>query len=64
VQQSPEVAAGDLLRALGVSSTRPGREDTPRRMARLHLRAAALNLRRLLNLGLTGADGTWSLASA
>ena len=29
----------------------------------LHLRAAALNLRRLLNLGLTGTDGHWALAS-
>ena len=28
----------------------------------LHHRAAALNLRRLLNLGLTFADGTWALA--
>ena len=30
----------------------------------LHLRAAAIDLRRLLNLGLTGIDGTWSLAPA
>ena len=30
----------------------------------LHLRAAALNLRRLLNLGLTRTDGTWILATA
>ena len=29
----------------------------------LHLRAAAINLRRLLNLGLTGTDGHWALAS-
>ena len=29
----------------------------------LHLRAAAINLRRLLALGLTGTDGRWSLAS-
>ncbi|MBW8766226.1 MAG: IS1182 family transposase, partial [Geodermatophilales bacterium] len=29
----------------------------------LHLRAAAINLRRLLTLGLTGADGHWALAS-
>jgi hypothetical protein len=28
----------------------------------LHLRAAAINLRRLLNLGLTGTDGNWTLA--
>jgi hypothetical protein len=28
----------------------------------LHLRAAAINLRRLLTLGLTGADGQWALA--
>jgi Transposase DDE domain len=30
----------------------------------LHTRAAALNLRRLLNLGLTSAGGTWTLAAA
>lgn len=30
----------------------------------LHHRAAALNLRRLTNLGLTHTDGTWSLAPA
>jgi hypothetical protein len=29
----------------------------------LHLRVAAINLRRLLNLGLTGTDGNWALAS-
>jgi len=29
----------------------------------LHLRVAAVNLRRLLNLGLTGAPGHWALAS-
>jgi hypothetical protein len=29
----------------------------------LHLRTAAVNLRRLLNLGLTGTDGRWALAS-
>jgi hypothetical protein len=29
----------------------------------LHLRAAAINLRRLLTLGLTGTDGRWALAS-
>jgi hypothetical protein len=29
----------------------------------LHLRAAAINLRRLLTLGLTGTDGHWALAS-
>ena len=29
----------------------------------LHLRVAAINLRRLLTLGLTGADGRWALAS-
>src|SRR3954454_3976129 len=29
----------------------------------LHLRAAAINLRRLLTLGLTGSDGHWALAS-
>jgi hypothetical protein len=29
-----------------------------------HLRAAAINLRRLLNLGLTGTDGQWALAGA
>jgi Transposase DDE domain/Transposase domain (DUF772) len=29
-----------------------------------HLRAAAINLRRLLSLGLTGTDGHWALASA
>jgi hypothetical protein len=28
----------------------------------LHLRVAAINLRRLLTLGLTGNDGTWALA--
>jgi hypothetical protein len=28
----------------------------------LHLRVAALNLRRLLSLGLTGTDGSWALA--
>ena len=28
----------------------------------LHVRAAAINLRRLLSLGLTGADGQWALA--
>ncbi len=28
----------------------------------LHLRVAAINLRRLLNLGLTGTNGTWALA--
>jgi DDE family transposase/transposase-like protein DUF772 len=30
----------------------------------LHLRVAAINLRRLLTLGLTGTDGTWALARA
>ena len=30
----------------------------------LHLRVAAIDLRRLLNLGLTGTDGTWTLAPA
>jgi Transposase DDE domain/Transposase domain (DUF772) len=29
----------------------------------LHLRTAAINLRRLINLGLTGTDGSWALAS-
>jgi hypothetical protein len=29
-----------------------------------HLRAAAINLRRLLTLGLTGTDGQWALAGA
>jgi Transposase DDE domain/Transposase domain (DUF772) len=29
----------------------------------LHLRVAAINLRRLLTLGLTGTDGQWALAS-
>ena len=29
----------------------------------LHLRAAAINLRRLLTLGLTGTHGNWALAS-
>jgi hypothetical protein len=29
----------------------------------LHLRVAAINLRRLLTLGLTGAEGRWALAS-
>jgi hypothetical protein len=29
----------------------------------LHLRVAAINLRRLLNLGLTGIDGSWALTS-
>jgi hypothetical protein len=29
----------------------------------LHLRVAAINLRRLLTLGLTGSDGNWALAS-
>jgi hypothetical protein len=29
----------------------------------LHLRVAAINLRRLLSLGLTGTDGAWVLAS-
>ena len=28
----------------------------------LHLRAAVINLRRLLTLGLTGTDGQWALA--
>jgi IS5 family transposase len=30
----------------------------------LHIRAAALNLRRLVNLGLARTDGIWMLASA
>ncbi|WP_257004831.1 transposase [Streptomyces sp. Tue6028] len=30
----------------------------------LHTRAAALNLRRLVNLGLTQTGGTWQLAPA
>lgn len=30
----------------------------------LHLRVAAIDLRRLLNLGLTGIDGTWTVAPA
>lgn len=30
----------------------------------LHTRTAALNLRRLLNLGLTRRDGGWALATA
>jgi hypothetical protein len=34
----------------------------PNNDAWLHLRAAAINLRRLLTLGLTGADGRWALA--
>jgi hypothetical protein len=29
----------------------------------LHLRVAAVNLRRLINLGLTGTDGQWALAT-
>jgi len=29
----------------------------------LHLRVAAINLRRLLTLGLTGTGGHWALAS-
>jgi hypothetical protein len=29
-----------------------------------HLRAAAINLRRLLALGLTGTDGQWALTGA
>jgi hypothetical protein len=29
----------------------------------LHLRVAAINLRRLLNLGLTDTGGRWALAS-
>jgi hypothetical protein len=29
----------------------------------LHLRVAAIDLRRLLNLGLTGTHGHWALAS-
>jgi IS5 family transposase len=29
----------------------------------LHLRVAAINLRRLLTLGLTGTHSTWALAS-
>jgi len=29
----------------------------------LHLRAAAINLRRLLTLGLTGTPGKWALTS-
>jgi Transposase DDE domain/Transposase domain (DUF772) len=29
----------------------------------LHLRVAAINLRRLVNLGLTGTDGQWALAT-
>jgi hypothetical protein len=29
----------------------------------LHLRTAAINLRRLITLGLTGTDGSWALAS-
>jgi hypothetical protein len=29
----------------------------------LHLRTAAINLRRLLTLGLTGTDGRWALVS-
>ena len=29
----------------------------------LHLRVAAINLRRLLALGLAGTDGHWALAS-
>ncbi len=29
----------------------------------LHLRAAAIDLRRLLTVGLTGTDGQWALAS-
>jgi IS5 family transposase len=35
----------------------------PKNDAWLHLRAAAINLRRLLTLGLTGTDGHWALAS-
>jgi IS5 family transposase len=30
----------------------------------LHLRAAAINLRRLLTLGVTGPHGAWTLAAA
>jgi hypothetical protein len=30
----------------------------------LHLRVAAINLRRLLTLGLTRTDGQWALAPA
>ena len=47
--------------------TRSARRVPYRGVARndawLHLRAAAINLRRLLALGLTGIDGRWALAS-
>jgi hypothetical protein len=47
--------------------TRSNRRVPYRGVARnnawLHLRAAAINLRRLLTLGLTGTDGHWALAS-
>jgi hypothetical protein len=36
---------------------------TPKNDAWLHLRVAAINLRRLINLGLTGTLGNWVLAS-
>ncbi|MGW5925348.1 transposase [Streptomyces anulatus] len=37
---------------------------TSKNDAWLHTRAAALNLRRLINLGLTHTNGTWHLAPA
>jgi hypothetical protein len=37
--------------------------EVPKNDAWLHLRAAAINLRRLLTLGLTGTPGHWALAS-
>jgi hypothetical protein len=37
---------------------------TAKNNAWLHLRVAAINLRRLLTLGLTGTDGHWTLAPA
>jgi hypothetical protein len=42
--------------------SRSGRRGTITNNAWLHTRAAALNLRRLINLGLTHPGGTWTIS--
>lgn len=63
----PDVAARTEP-ACGYAATRGGRRlklryhGTIKNSAWLHLRGAAINLRRLLNLGLTEHAGHWALA--
>jgi hypothetical protein len=54
----------DLLAGRRPQPAAAVRRDTPRNDLWLHHRAAALNLRRLLALGLTRTGGTWAVSTA